>query len=169
MPVVMFMDVRALQHFARDADRLAFDLAGSNRMRQPLLKIGREVLSPSIEKNFAVGGRPKKWEQVGTSKYRDQKGDRLGESSPLWVTGKLKRSAKAFARFKVKNNELTYGYFPATLWYAGVHDDAASAKRAEIPQRPFALIQAQDIDDARDIFWDWFEDKINLHIKRFYF
>ena len=167
MAVVLFMDTRALRHFARDADGLALSLAGKNRMRQPLLKIGREVMSPSIERNFAVGGRPNKWEQSGTSRYRESKGDRSGSSSPLWVTGKLKRSAGAFARWRVRSNELTYGYFPITSWHAVVHDKGSS--KAQVPQRAFALFQPQDMNDARDILWEWFEDKINLHIKRIYF
>ena len=167
MAVVLFMDIRALTHFARDADKLALDLAGANRMREPLLKIGREVMSPSIERNFAVGGRPNKWEQSGTSRYREAKGDASGSSSPLWVTGKMKRSAGAFARWRVKNNELTYGYFPATIWYAPVHDKGST--KAQVPQRAFALFQPQDMDNARDVLWEWFEDRINLHIKRMYF
>ena len=149
--------------------KLALDLAGSNRLRQPLIKIGREVLAPSIGQNFAVGGRPKKWQQTGTSHYREEHGDPGGEDPPLWVTGKMKRAASAFARFHVKKNELTYGYFPATLWYAKVHDDAASAAKADIPQRPFALIQLpRDSNAAVDILWKWYEQRINANIKLFY-
>jgi len=168
MPVVLFMDTRVLRLLNKDLQDLALDFAGANRMRQPLLKISREVLSPSINRNFAVGGRPNKWEQVGTSNYRSKKGDKAGGSSPLWVTGKMKRSAKAFARFRVFKNELTYGNFPSTLWYAVVHDDAKMAKRAGIPQRAFALIQPQDIDDSLRIFGDWVEDRVNANIKRVY-
>ena len=169
MPVVLFMDTRVLRAFNKDMQDLALDLAGTNRMRQPLLKIGREVLSPSINRNFAVGGRPNRWEQVGTSSYRRQKGDKTGTSPPLWVTGKMKRSARAFARFRVFKNELTYGNFPNSVWYALVHDDAKLAKRANIPQRPFALIQLpEDADDAVRILWKWYEDRVNANIKRFY-
>lgn len=172
MPVTLFMDKRALLRLNKDMQDLALDFAGSNHMRQPLIKISREVLSPSISKNFAVGGRPKKWEQVGTSAYRSKKGDRAGNSSPLWVTGKMKRSAAAFARWHVARNTLTYGNFPQTSWFAVVHDDAKIAARAGpqgIPHRPFALIQSEDIDASMRIFGDWVEDMTNKHIKRFYF
>ena len=168
MPVVLFMDTRALRALNKDMQDLALDFAGSNRMRQPLLKIAREVLSPSIRKNFASGGRPDKWDQVGTSTYRASKGDRSGTSPPLWVTGKMKRSASAFARFRVSKNELTYGNFPSTVWYAIVHDDAKLAKRANIPQRPFALLQPRDITDSLRIFGDWVEQRVNANIKRIY-
>lgn len=169
MPVTVFMDTRVLRAFDKDMQDLAMDLAGSNRMRQPLLKIGKEVLAPSIKRNFAVGGRPNKWAQVGTSSYRDKKGDKSGGSPPLWVTGKLKRAASSFARFKVKENELTYGYFPSSTWFAIVHDNAKIAKKADIPQRPFALIQhPKDSNDAMEILWDWYEDQINANIKRIY-
>jgi len=168
MPVVLFMDTRVLRALNKDLQDLALDFAGSNRMRQPLLKIARNVLAPSIDKNFAVGGRPNKWAQVGTSTYRAKKGDRQGSSSPLWVTGKMKRSAGALARFRVSSNKLTYGNFPTTLWYAVVHDNAELAAKAKIPQRPFALIQSEDISDSLRIFGDWVEDRVNANIKRVY-
>lgn len=169
MPVVVMMDTRVLRMFNNDMRDLAMDFAGTNAMRQPLIKIGREVLAPSIDKNFAVGGRPVKWPQVGTSSYRRKHGDRTGDSPPLWVTGKMKRSASAFARFHVKANELTYGYFPEMTWFAVVHDDAKVAKRANVPQRPFALIQIpKDADDAIQIIGDWVEDRVNANIKRVY-
>lgn len=168
MPVVLFIDQRALRALHKDMQDLALDFAGTNRMRQPLLKIARKVLSPSIARNFAVGGRPDKWQQVGTSTYRSGKGDKSGTSSPLWVTGKMKRSAAALARFRVARNELTYGNFPNTVWFAVVHDDAKLARKANIPQRPFALLQPKDITDSLRIFGDWVEERVNANIKRVY-
>ncbi len=162
--MTLFMDNRALLLLDKDLRDLAGDLAGSNRMREPLQDSAREVLAPSINKNFQVGGRPKRWKASSPiSTYRLQK---KGEGAPtLWVTGKMKNAAGSLARFKVKNNELTYGYFPATLWYAMVHDDPAMAKRANIPQRPFALIQPDDIEKITVIFMRWYEKMVNRHIR----
>ncbi len=165
--ITMFMDNRALLLLDKDIQDLSRDMAGTNRMREPLLESASDVLAPSINRNFQVGGRPDKWAPVSPiSTYRLQKSGE--DAPPLWVTGKMKRAASALARFKVRNNELTYGYFPSSLWYAAVHDSAKLAKAANIPQRPFALIQADDIDDITRIFMRWYEKMVNKHIRLFY-
>ncbi len=165
--MTLFIDDRALKMFDRDLQDLGRDLAGANRMRQPLLDIAREVAAPSIDRNFKVGGRPKRWERSSPiSTYRLQTG---GEGDPtLWVTGKMKRAASALARFKVRENKMTYGYFPAKLWYAMVHDDAGTAARANIPHRPFALIQGDDIPKMERILMDWVETRVNRSIRLHY-
>ncbi len=165
--MTLLVDDRALGMFSRDLADLGRDLAGANSMKQPLLDIAREVLAPSIDKNFKVGGRPSRWERSSPiSAYRTLKG---GESEPtLWVTGKMKRAASAFARFKVRENTMTYGYFPPTLWYAMVHDSASVSARANIPHRPFALIQADDIPKMGDILMDWIEKQVSRNIRLHY-
>ncbi len=162
--MTLIVDDRALNMFSRDLADLSRDLAGTNRMRQPLLDIAKEVLAPSIDKNFKVGGRPTRWKASSPiSTYRLEKD---GEGEPtLWVTGKMKRAAKALARFKVKNNTMTYGYFPAKLWYAMVHDSASVSARANIPHRPFALIQADDIPKMERILMDWVERRVSRNIR----
>ncbi len=165
--VSVFIDDRAIRLFRKDLQDMARDLAGTNRMRQPLLDSAKEVLIPSIDKNFKVGGRPKRWKASSPiSTYRMQK---AGEGEPtLWVTGKMKRAATRMARFKVLKNTMTYGYFPPTVWYAMVHDRADIAKSANIPHRPFALIQPEDVDGITRIFMRWYESMVNKHIKFFY-
>ncbi len=163
----LLVDDRALNMFSGDLRALSRDLAGANRMRQPLLKIAKEVLAPSIDKNFKVGGRPKRWKASSPiSTYRLKTG---GEGEPtLWVTGKMKNAASKLARFKVRENTMTYGYFPAKLWYAMVHDSASVSARANIPHRPFALIQAEDIPKMERILMDWVETRVNRNIRLHY-
>ncbi len=160
----LLVDDRALNMFSGDLQALSRDLAGTNRMREPLQEIAKEVLAPSIDKNFKVGGRPKRWKQSSpVSTYRTQK---KGEDEPtLWVTGKMKRAASALKRFKVRENTLTYGYFPPTLWYAMVHDSASSSTRANIPHRPFALIQPDDVPKMERILMDWVEKRVSRNIR----
>ncbi len=166
--ITIFIDDRALNLLKIDMQALARDLAGTNRMRQPLLRIAKEVLGPSINRNFAAGGRPERWEpSVPISTYRQKK--RGGDEPTLWVTGKMKKAASAMKRFRVKQNTMTYGYFPPTVWFAMVHDNATIARRANIPQRPFALIQSEDVEDIIRIFMEWIESRVNRYIKRFYF
>ncbi len=161
--MTIIMDDRALNLLEKDLRDLSRDLAGANRMRQPLLEIAKEVLIPSINKNFQVGGRPKRWESVSPiSTYRTA---HPGGGPPLWVTGKMKSAATKMARFKIKNNVMTYGYFPPTVWYAMVHDQASVARAANIPHRPFALIQAEDIPKIERIMMRWYEKMVNKHIR----
>ncbi len=160
--MTLIMDDRALQLFAADMRGMAADIAGTNRMRRPLLEIAKEVLIPSINKNFAAGGRPKRWEPaLPISQYRTQHGG----GPTLWVTGKMKKAATRMARFKVKNNVMTYGNFPPTVWFAMVHDQADIARRANVPHRPFALIQKEDIPKIERIMMRWYEKMVNRHIR----
>ncbi len=164
--VAISIDDRAIRLFRKDLQDMARDLAGTNRMRQPLLDSAKEVLIPSFNKNFQVGGRPR-WEpSVPISTYRIEK--KASGSPTLWVTGKMKKAATRMARFKVLENKMTYGYFPPTVWYAMVHDSDVLATRAKIPTRPFALIQPEDVDDITRIFMRWYESMVNKHIKFFY-
>ena len=163
--MTLIVDDRALGMFSGDLADLSRDLAGTNSMKQPLLDIAKEVLAPSIDKNFKVGGRPSRWAAVSPiSAYRDLHGD----GPPLWVTGKMKRAASALARFKVSENTMNYGYFPPSLWFAMVHDSASVSARANIPHRPFALIQADDIPKMGDILMDWVERQVSRNIRLHY-
>ncbi len=57
--MTVVVDDRALRMFKKDLRDLATDLAGTNRMRQPLLKIAKDVLIPSFNKNFRFKQRVK--------------------------------------------------------------------------------------------------------------
>ncbi len=154
----IFVDDRALVMFERDLAGLSRDFGGTNHMRAPLQESAKNI-AQSIDKNFQVGGRPVRWKPVQfPSQYRDTAG---GGHGPLWVTGKMKNAAKAMARFKIKNNVMTYGYFPPTVWYAALHD----AGTGGMPQRPFALLQRDDVDDVVRSFMRWVERMVNRHIR----
>lgn len=162
MPVKLFIDSTSLPMFSSDIQGLAEDFGRRGAMRQPLLRSAREVLSPSIGANFDAGGRPP-WDPViPDSSYRKKLG---GGGGPLSVTGKLQKSAEAFARWHVADNVLTYGNFPSSTWFAVVHDSEDVAAKANIPARPFALIQEEDIAPIGDIFMDWVEEKVGDHIR----
>jgi len=165
---VVMLNSRVLKALNKDMQDLAFDLAGETNLRQPLLDSAKKVIAPSIHQNFVSSGRPDRWEEVGTSAYRKLKG--LENTPPLWVTGKLQRSASAMSRFRVKKNELTYGYFPSTLWFAGLLDVGSRKGYGgdEFPARPFAMYQPKDQEDIIRIFGDWVEDQVRNNIRYHY-
>jgi len=180
MPVTLFLDSRGLNLLAKDLADTGRQFAKRGGMREPLQKAAHEVLSPSIRKNFLFGGRPEPWpDAVPNTRYRQAKGQgfvggRKGGviqgslAPPLLVTGGLMRSASAKARWHIKENRLTYGNFPSTKWYAMVHDTASIAERADIPVRPFALIQEGDIKAIGEVFTEWVEDKVNENVRLHY-
>lgn len=161
VPLVMTDASRVTRMVNRDMQRLAEDISKKRTMRELLLEIAYDVLSPSIAQNFQVGGRPDSWQpSKPDSQYRKSHG---GGAGPLVVTRRLSDSAKAKARWKVNANVLTYGYFPARSWYALVHDQGSET--ANIPQRPFALIQESDANEIQERTGIWIEKKVNEHIR----
>lgn len=163
--ITLFMDDRAILALNKDLQDVAREFSKRGGMREPLERMRDEVLAPSIDKNFAVGGRPEAWEGPLPNTWYRKKYN--GESDPpLWVTGKLKKAAGAKARFKIASNRMTYGYFPNSLFWAWTHDKGYPD--ANIPQRPFAIIQGEDIQDCVKILDQWVQKKINDHVKVFY-
>jgi phage gpG-like protein len=158
--IALGVNTRPLKALNRDLQRLAIDIGSHGRMREPLLKAVKNVVSPSILENFDSGGRPP-WPAVqADSSYR--KGKR--GAGPLVVTGALRRAAGAHARWHVAANKATYGNFPSSRWFAGLHDQG----NAHLPQRAFALLQPEDQEAVGEIFMEWLEKRVNAHIRRFY-
>lgn len=160
--IKLLMDNRVLLALEQDIQKSAEEFANTRNLREPFLEIAGTVLAPSITKNFQLGGRPNRWEAVLLdSNYRRKHSG--SSDTPLWVTGKLKNAAGAKVRFTVRANVMTYGNFPNASWFAGVHD--AGSTKAEVPARPFAVMQTEDIDQIVRIFGEWVERQINKHVK----
>ena len=157
-----------------DIQALARDLASTNRLRKPFERMRDEVMIPSIRQNFEVGGRPNKWEPISQATSGMSTSDfiasaasgTIGGRKPLNKTGQLKRAATAKARFHIRANEMTFGKFPAKRWFGLVHDRAEIAAKAEIPHRPFVLIQhPEDSNQMAEILMEWVEEMVNENIK----
>jgi hypothetical protein len=161
--------VLALMRLERDVAQLAGDFSKNGGFRQPLLRIGKEVVGPSIAQNFESGGRPAWAPTEAPTEQQYRKATNAGGRPTMMVTKKLYNAAKAFARISVKANNMTYGNFPARAWYGVVLDRASSSQAAGIlHHRPFAVWQEEDVNHASEIFMEWVEQKVNQRIRRRY-
>lgn len=158
----------------QDIQAMARDLASTRRLRKPFEKMRDEVMIPSIRQNFEAGGRPKKWEPLSPITTGLGKAEfiasaatgEIGGRKPLNKTGQLKTAATAKARFHIRENQMVFGEFPARRWFGLVHDRAEIAARAEVPHRPFVLIQhPEDSNHMAEILMEWVEDTVNDNIK----
>jgi hypothetical protein len=171
MVAKLIIDKRALGVLNGDLQQLGMDFAKRGGMREPLTEIAHDVMSPSIKENFLASGRPKQWaeSEPELSKYRSIEHPAQAGNPPLMVTNKMFNAAKAKARWTIKDNRVTYGNFPSRVWFAMVHDDAGSSRRAGIlHHRPFALIQEEDVRQIKDILINWIERRVSQRIKLFY-
>lgn len=176
----LLMDDRALHLLDADMQDLARDLSSRGRLRSAFERMRDEVFIPSINQNFAESGRPKRWEPISeetfvrrktTSKVRKRAtagyiaAGLSGTLTPLQDTGAMRRAAVKKARFTIRENTMTYGNWPDYRWFGMVHDIEEIATRAEIPHRPFVMIQSEDIAPCQEILGDWVEAQVNKNIK----
>lgn len=85
--------------------------------REPLLRSIREVMVPSIRRNFDEGGRPA-WEPLAddTVERRD------GESEPILVrSGSLRRVASQINIWDITTTSAVIRDLPQAVWYGKVH------------------------------------------------
>ncbi len=164
MPMqVTVANPNAINLLANDMQSLARDLAGQTRMRSAWIRVRDEVMIPSIQQNFNMEGRPRRWEPVSpVTEMRSP-----GRVSILHDSGQLEKAATSKIRFNIKNNEMTYGNWSSRRWWGPVHDFGSAD--GMIPQRQFVVIQQpEDSEHIGEIIMEWVEDMVNKNIKLHY-
>lgn len=181
MPQIVLANPNVLNLVNKDLRDLAASLSSRGRLRSLFERFRDEVIIPSIRTNFERSGRPR-WEPLSadtiawrlrSSGFSAGRNAVLaiaggGGMAPLIHTGKLSRAATAKARFTIRENQMTYGSWPETVWYGIVHDSAEISARARIPQRQFVMFQPEDIEQITEITIEWVEDRVNEHLRRHY-
>jgi phage gpG-like protein len=185
---------------AKDVERFGIDIRS---MREPLTRSIRQVMVPSIRKNFQVGGRPG-WEPLSAATIRQR-----GDAWPILVRSKrLRRGVTTIKVWSITRTAATIRDLPDRIWYGKVHQAGSSgnafggnkwfkpyqkkaaellgpeadqkeidelafkifdrrlikhgpapAATADIPARPFAVFQDEDLDDIQEVFADWLEER----------
>jgi phage gpG-like protein len=144
----------------------AFETFGLNikSYREPLDRSVRQVLAPSLKKNFEAGGRPP-W--IPLSDITIQEKSRKGASrpsDPLVRTGALARKAGQINLWTINGpageafiNQSALG----DAWYGALHQEgmAEGADEAGFPARPWAVIQEEDANEIEEIFFTWIEEE----------
>lgn len=172
---VELLNPNVLNLLRNDLQAAGRQFRDNGRLRKLFEEIRDEVVIPSIETNFRVGGRPK-WDPITEATFLWRGGTRggyvaaglAGSLTPLDHTGRMRRMASAKARFTIRNNEMTYGNWPATRSWAPIHDFGGFAGGVEIPQRQWAVFQREDIVAIEEITNDWIERNIESKMRRRY-
>lgn len=179
------MNPQVFHRLGADMAQAGFAMSRSGRMRSLLERIRDEVIIPSIDTDFKVGGRPP-WEPIYLSSWmnRETRGGKDSGSSwretyigkatsakPLVDTGTLQKAATAKARFSIRGNEMSYGDFPSKRSWGLAHNFGANTGNgAWLPQREFVSFyrHTEDVNYIDEIALEWVEENINRNVKLYY-
>lgn len=133
--------------------------------KEPLERSVRQVLSPSLTKNFDVGGRPA-WIPLSdmTIKEKTRKGYAGVAGTPLVRTRALAKQV-GYYNLWVINGPAGEAYIsPAKMsgvFYGVYHNFgmAGGADEPGYPAREWAIIQTEDANEIEEIFFDWIEER----------
>lgn len=168
---------------AKALDKLGLDIRS---FREPLKRSIQQVLAPSFKKNFQAGGRPDKWVPLAPQTVAM----RGGATGPILVrTGRLRDTIQQFNIWSVNDTQAAITSLPDKIKYGNVHQEGLtgeaamkqamkgmhkrrvapsgpgskpkrSGSAAEIPARPFVMIQDEDYDAIQNVFEKWFLERM---------
>jgi phage gpG-like protein len=135
--------------------------------REPLRQAVKDVMIPSMQRNFDAGGRPR-WVRL-TKATIAQKG---GNAAPLKRSGSLQRNMGFMSIWTFTRTQAYIADLPQRIWYGKVHQSGGKGthegffdpvlKRTvnigdsgAIPARPFIMIQRQDEIRIEALFKRW--------------
>lgn len=99
---------------AKDIDRMGLRIKS---MKEPLTRAVKQVIIPSIRRNFDEQGRPDKWEPL--AEYTVQV---RGTTGPILTrTGRLKRGATQFNIWSISDTSAALKKLPDSVWYGAIH------------------------------------------------
>lgn len=148
---------------ASDFDTLA---TGFDNFTEPLNRSVREVMAPSIAKNFSVGGRPA-WAGL-TESTVSRKAKKGYGSKILIASGALADKGSSPSIWTVNRNEAKIDGLPGSIFYGLYHQTGFQprgtggdifADLSRTPAREWAVIQRDDANNIEEIFFDWIEKK----------
>lgn len=151
---VGFPSVGATGDFYRDAMILATDLdrlaLSIRSFREPLRQSVREVVIPSIRKNFDVEGRPQ-WAALRQETVRKR-----GATGPILnEKGRLKRVAQQINIWEIGSHQATITGLDGRVKYAKYHQGGTT----KMVSRPFLMFQEEDQDNIEDVFYRWLYER----------
>lgn len=120
--------------------------------REPLQRAVREVLSPSFQTNFSVGGRPS-WEPLD----QDTMVRNRRSGQPLVKTGRLQRVAGQMNIWSFSTEEAWISDLPGAE-YGVFHQLGAG-----VPERPWAVMQPEDEAAIEEVFAQWIDELLDRY------
>jgi phage gpG-like protein len=125
--IVSFEFKPTLGILARDMDKLGIDIRS---FREPLTRAVKQVMIPSIKKNFDSQGRPG-WEPLAEDTLLLR--DRLGQTGPILNrTGQLKRNMGYQTMWSITQEYAIIKDLPQRVWYGKVHQEGRSGMQTRI-------------------------------------
>lgn len=153
-------------------DKLGLDIRS---FREPLKRAIKDVMIPSISKNFDVGGRPA-WAPLSDFTLLNRQVAGTG-TKILDATGKLKRVATQQNIWDISLVAAVIRDIPEKAWYGKVHQGGLNKDisiklagkkqtiktqaQGGIPARPFFVIQDEDEDEIELVFITWLQERID--------
>lgn len=125
--IVSFSFSPSIGILARDVDKLGIDIRS---FREPLTRAIKEVMIPSIRKNFDSEGRPS-WEPLAeaTINIRDDQGS---GGSILNRSGRLRRRMLQQTRWTITQEAASIQDLPNDIWYGRIHQEGLGGIRTRV-------------------------------------
>ncbi len=116
--------------------------------REPLFRSLREVIIPSIQRNFDVEGRPS-WQKLAQTTVASRK-----SSHPILNrTGDMRKAATNVSNWRVTDSDVSLSNMPS---YGQYHQTGTS----KMAKREFVKYQPEDIVAIEAIFSKWIDEQI---------
>lgn len=144
--------------FAGEVDRLGLDIRS---FRVPLTRAIQQVMAPSMQENFDMGGRPA-WQPVSEATALI-KGRMGAPDTPLTRTGELKRNMGYLSMWTITQEDASIDQLPERIFYGTIHQGGSrngGGRGSNIPQRQFAMFQPDDEDKIREVFDTWLGERV---------
>ena len=134
------------------AKTTALEMSLRAGFREPLLA-SKPYLSNALDENFATAGHGS-WASLSPNTRLKKK---KNKDKILIESGKLRRSAKALARWDVANNEATFNSLPGSVGYGYLHITGTS----KMPSRDWLAIDGSIVDEIGiAVFVPWLAAKL---------
>jgi phage gpG-like protein len=131
-------------------------------------------MAPSFQKNFQFQGRPEAWKPLADTTVEIR-----GSKTPiLQRSGLLAKTVQQLNIWTVGIEDASIQDLPQKVWYGKVHQggygspatkslvkakgSSGGKKTAYVPQRPFLLIQPEDVVAIEGVFMAWFIERMTM-------
>lgn len=163
---------------ARKIDTLGLSLKS---FREPLTDSVKQVVIPSIQRNFEAGGRPK-WRSLAAGTVVHKRREGAGSQGILIRSGALKRQMGYLNTWTINSEAAMITDLPDKVWYGKVHQKGHGGmvsftvkntqtgqsetfteeadEAGAIPARPFVVLQRGDLTKIHKTFDRWLGKKI---------
>lgn len=125
--IVSFEFSPSIGILARDIDKLGIDIRS---FREPLTRAIKEVMIPSIKKNFDAEGRPS-WEPLSEATM-NIRGDQGSGGKILDRSGRLKRRMQQQTRWTITEESASIQDLPQDIWYGRIHQEGLGGIRTRV-------------------------------------